>query len=68
MKPTITIDSRLSPHQTALAIFHESVHGVFELYWAKKNNEQSVRALEMGVAALLIDNPALARAIQKADK
>lgn len=67
-RPTITIDSRLSPHQTALAIFHESIHAVFNLYFARRNNEQAVRAAEMGVAALLIDNPELMQALQKADK
>lgn len=67
-RPTIAIDSRLSKHQTAMAILHESVHCIFEIHWAKKNNEQAVRAIEVGVTGLLVDNPALAEALRKADR
>jgi len=65
--PVITIDSRLRGRRRNMAILHEAIHAVFELYGMSDPDPEELitRVLEMSTTSLIIDNPELVAALSK---
>lgn len=66
MQDCIRILPNLGPQNTAVVLWHESIHGLFKTLGIRDHDEQLVAGLAEGFVQLILDNPALIGYTQEA--